>query len=163
MKVIHLAVNPWSWSSGPPEVKRPEPAPTPTISPSQIPHTIQLQQTTVQPPLRRDPQSIADRSQLQPTPFMTQPMRSSNVVPYVIHLHSKALRALAPNSPFPSQQLQDQVRFREYAIVVVQSAGRSWPAIFDEEYPPQTEGGVTYEYTMVGYVVYRCLMVAIVI
>ncbi|KAI5124854.1 hypothetical protein M0805_007287 [Coniferiporia weirii] len=149
-RVVHLAVSPWAWTAGPPEVpSNPSSAP-----PSQDvqPVVPEASERPLQRPVhqRRD---VADdvSSRLQQYYPSTSPLpRNHDTLPYIQHIHSTALRILSPSAPSPTHAPVEFVNQKELTTQWLQAAGCTWPSIFDEEYPPLTEGGVTYEYTMIG-------------
>lgn len=160
-------MSPWSWSSGRPNEPQADSAPTPTERvQAASENTAQREQLTrvgqyasglnsiagptpsPSPPVASPSSEPVSFSQLEL--LRQQNSRSYEPSPYVLHLHYKALRALSPQTPPPSRAFDESPEAKAYAMTGMQIMGRAWPPIFDEEYPEPSEGGVMYEYTMVG-------------
>jgi hypothetical protein len=73
-----------------------------------------------------------------------------NTVPYIRRLHYKALRALSVSTPPPPQEAEVSPSSKEFAQAMLHSMGHTWNSIFEADFPPPSEGGVIYEFTMIG-------------
>lgn len=77
--------------------------------------------------------------------------------PFISYMHHKALRALSPSTPPAAPGAADSAAAKEHAKTSLQAVNHPWPDVFDAEFPPTTDGGVTYEYTLI-----RCVHLALV-
>ncbi|KAH8113301.1 hypothetical protein DFH11DRAFT_1705364 [Phellopilus nigrolimitatus] len=145
-RVVHLAVNPGSWSTNPPEVKGTASPPLSSTLPSSTLPTASSQTPQNGDNLARS-RAFSAYDLLSSSPLLS---RHYDPLPYILHMHHKALRALSHAAPPSPRLLGDTSIAKDYAMAMVSAAGYAWPAIFDEEFPPHSDGGVTYEYTMIS-------------
>lgn len=73
-----------------------------------------------------------------------------NTLPFIRRLHYKALRALSVSTPSPPHEAELPPLSKEFAKAMLEAMAIRWNPLFDAEFPNSTEGGVTYEFTMVG-------------
>lgn len=149
--MVHLAVSPLSWSSKPPTTPLPEPTLEADLLSGPSREHLSL--------IRRAAMRARERANnipRDPPAFLPQ----FETLPFINYIHHKALRALSPATPPAAPGADDSASAKEYAKATLQAA---WPAIFDKEFPPPSDGGVTYEYTLVGYVQSYCSQILIVI
>lgn len=139
-RVVHLAVS--SWTTSPeiagiytPLTSRPSPQPTAPQA-----HSQPSPQPFSQRPVAANPY----------IPSTPQPATLSGPVPYVRQLHYKALRALSRSAPTLPDNATDLTSQKTFAVSVFRELGLNWPSIFDMDFPPPIDGGVTYEYTLIG-------------
>lgn len=136
-RIIHLAVNPAAWSSGPPEL--PSSASTPSAAlPSYFstPQPGQIMQPSAYPP-RINNQPVG------PGGVQHHPMG------YVVWKHQNAILALTSGRVLVNRT-GDQTTFdlntsRPWAIQVLEKNGYSWPGILDEPFPGVDDDGVALE------------------
>lgn len=150
--VIHLAVHPSAWTTTPAE---------PSSSPSQYPSAPTgppLQSSALQQPTRRGLSAPAyqpswvtslhnpSRSYHQP-PMMPTP----TPLPYISMKHENALSALTTGRISASMAAADLELLKQQTKAALAHHGYSWPAIFDELWPPsrENEKGVTYQSTRI--------------
>ncbi|KZT39651.1 hypothetical protein SISSUDRAFT_984605 [Sistotremastrum suecicum HHB10207 ss-3] len=138
-RVLFLAVNPSAWASTPPGKS------TPTATAS----TSQIGATRIGPPIPLSmftsvPSTVAGVSTRR---------RQSFPPAYIHYIHGNALRALS-RSPLVAPMAAGEIpRSRSWSKRVVESYGKVWPAILDEDFPGDlsNEGeGVLYEPTLVN-------------
>lgn len=135
-RMVHLAVNPWAWASGVPPA-----APLPPTPPTELPTP------AVQTQAQASPQNLVPDFQAYQTPysFPTSSMRPTNSS-YILILHNNALRALSQTPPLQALNETDMHSSKLFAKVNLELAGRAWPSIFDEDFPPSTgDQGARYE------------------
>lgn len=75
-------------------------------------------------------------------------------LPYILMKHQNALSALTTGK-ISASVTADYLEFlKQQAKVILAQHGYSWPAIFDELWPPHRESdkGVTYQRTRIEYV-----------
>lgn len=139
--MVHLAVSPLSWSSKPPTVPTPEPTPEADEWSPRVREYASW--------IRR--QGVGAREMTDDVPPRDPPafLPQFETFPFINYIHHKALRALSPTTPPASPGADDSTSARDYAKARLQAA---WSPIFDKEFPPPSDGGVTYEYTLVAYV-----------
>ncbi|EMD40612.1 hypothetical protein CERSUDRAFT_148805 [Gelatoporia subvermispora B] len=127
-RIVHLAVHPSAWTSTPLSVASPSTSTAPvTPNPPQ----------TSQTPASRQHQLSA---------------YGSHPLSYIMFRHHGALHVLVHGSyPDSGASLRELEPWRSIAIEALRSWGWSWPAVFDEEYPPSDGrgGGVKYERTTI--------------
>ena len=73
-----------------------------------------------------------------------------NTFPFIRRLHYKALRALSVSTPAPPEEPDLPLLSKEMAKTGLEAMGFRWHPIFDAEFPGPSEGGATYEYTMIA-------------
>ena len=141
--MVHLAVN--SWASTPPDI------PGPSISSTSTPN---LSIPGAQPHVQPSPQSFPQPPSTMNihAPSVSHQVSFSGPVPYIRLLHSKSLRALSRSAPSVPESPSEMANHKSFAHSVFRELGLNWPAIFDAEFPPPTEGGVIYEHTLIGWV-----------
>ncbi|KAL5527205.1 hypothetical protein ACEPAG_5996 [Sanghuangporus baumii] len=134
-RVVHLAVNPSSWSTSPPKV----PAVDETVSPAlQAYEEMLSREVEMEQPLNGIPTT--------PPPMLPQ----FQTLPFISYLHHRALRALSPSTPPAAPGADGSESARAFAKAALRAANYPWPEIFDVEFPGPSEGGVTYDFTLVG-------------
>ncbi|EJD00968.1 uncharacterized protein FOMMEDRAFT_169182, partial [Fomitiporia mediterranea MF3/22] len=136
LRVVHLAVNPLSWSSNPPNVTVVDDS----TSTAFVAYSDLLQ--------RRAQATETPVNNIPNTPPVMLPQFET--LPFISHLHHKALRALSPSTPPAAPGADDSLAAKEYAKTVLQASNYPWPEIFDAEFPTSTNGGVAYEFTLIG-------------
>lgn len=146
-RVVHLAVNTWSWTTLAPEIPN-VPSTSETSSTSR---TAYLQDLLRQ---AESTQHAASRRNAAPVLQFPPYLPNFATLPYIIILHHKALRALSPSTPPYPRMPEGHWSTKEFAKEHLISHGYSWQSIFDEEFPPPSPSseGVTYEITMFWYV-----------
>ncbi|KIM90978.1 hypothetical protein PILCRDRAFT_157734 [Piloderma croceum F 1598] len=136
-RIIHLAVNPAAWSSGPPEL----PSSASTAS-AALPSYF----STPQPGQLMQPSAYPPRINNQPVGLggvQHHPMG------YVVWKHQNAILALTSGRVLVNRT-GDQTTFdlntsRPWAIQVLEKNGYSWPGILDEPFPGVDDDGVALE------------------
>ena len=137
-RVVHLAVNPLSWSTDPPNVPLVDEKASPALQAYQ---EMIARETELSGP-------VADDIPTTPPPTLPQ----FQTLPFISHMHHKALRALSPATPPAALGAAGSEFAKARSKAALEAAGHTWPAIFDVEFPGPSPGGVTYDFTLVGYV-----------
>ncbi|TFK92934.1 hypothetical protein K466DRAFT_643056 [Polyporus arcularius HHB13444] len=139
-RVIHLAVHPSAWTSGPPTASVPAPTSSPPSSsrptPTQSHHSAREPAPT--PTYQPRPSPV-------PSGYSQAPFPS---VAFIQYLHNLALGVLSagavtlPTSP----SINDLETWRAAAQALYRSKGWSWPGVFDEPFPSgSAEQGAVYQ------------------
>lgn len=133
-RVIHLAVHPNGWGSKPPQIyTSPAQEPTPrTTSASPLPNM----PFPANHPLQPRPQPSV------PAPTPTPTSRPPHALAFVATIHQTALLSLTDGI---KPNVISSAELRLTAKRVVERNGWAWPAVFDEEFPEATPGGLRYE------------------
>ena len=63
--------------------------------------------------------------------------------------HSNALLALLEGRVIPDSQRPDLAGSRALTLAALERRLYLWPPIFDEEFPPPTEGGLQYDHVTI--------------
>ncbi|KLO10163.1 hypothetical protein SCHPADRAFT_878470 [Schizopora paradoxa] len=151
-RVVHLAVHPASWSKGAPEAA-PVPTndqPVPVDGDPRVYIDVMQQLDELTNTIRTTERILRSRRPGTSSVASSAPCTYPSAPQYIVYLHFKALSTLSPDIQMPPRALASQ-RDSASAKLSVMAAGRSWPTIFDEEFPSAdgTESKAKYSFSII--------------